>query len=53
MRTGMELGWFGIGFPTPANAPEQLLSPKIKTLMDNPDYHQLRNPLTFSYLIID
>tara|TARA_B110000444_G_C18767747_1_gene560924 strand:+ start:175 stop:687 length:513 start_codon:yes stop_codon:yes gene_type:complete len=53
MRTGMEPGWFGIRFPTSANALEQLLSPKIKTLMDNPDYHQLRKPLTFSYPIID
>lgn len=52
-RAGMEPGWLGIGFPTSSNDLEQLLSPKIKALMDNPDYHQLKTPLTFSYPIVD
>ena len=44
-------GWFGINFPTSANELESLLSVEMKTLMDNPDYYQLRAPLTLNYPI--
>ena len=52
LRAGMVPGWFGINFPTSANQLESLLSFEMKTLMDNPDYHQLKSPLTFNYPII-
>ena len=51
LRAGMVPGWFGINFPTSANELESLLSVEMKTLMDNPDYYQLRAPLTLNYPI--
>jgi hypothetical protein len=52
LRAGMVPGWFGINFPTSANELESLLSVEMKTLMDNPDYYQLRAPLTLNYPIV-
>jgi len=52
LRAGMQPGWFGINFPTSSSALEELLSEEIKGLMDDPIYHQLKNPLTFDYPII-
>ena len=52
LRAGMVPGWFGINFPTSANELESLLSVQMKTLMDNPDYYQLRAPLTLNYPIV-
>ena len=52
LRAGMVPGWFGINFPTSSNELEPLLSVEMKTLMDNPDYYQLRAPLTLNYPIV-
>lgn len=49
LRTGMQPGWFGIGFPDTPDELENLLSQSIKNIMDNPIYHQLKSPLTFNY----
>ncbi|MBT6432061.1 MAG: hypothetical protein HOK28_03145 [Deltaproteobacteria bacterium] len=49
LRAGMTPGWFGIGFPQNRTLLETKLSSEIKTAIDNPDYNQLRAPLTFSY----
>jgi len=52
LRAGMQPGWFGINFPTSSSELEELLSDEMKGLMDDPIYHQLKNPLTFDYPII-
>ena len=52
LRAGMQPAWFGINFPTSSSALEELLSNEIKDLMDDLNYHQLKDPLTFSYPII-
>jgi len=44
-------GWFGIGFPQDAPSLEARLSEEIKAAIDNPQHHQLRKPLTFSYAV--
>ena len=49
MRAGMTPGWLGIGFPENRESLEERLSDDIKAVMDNPDHHQLRAPLTFRY----
>jgi len=49
MRAGMSPGWLGIGFPESKDVLEQKLSDEIKAVMDDPQYHQLRAPLTFDY----
>ena len=51
LRSGMQPGWFGINFPSTSNELEKLLSEQMKELMDNPMYHQLKNPLSFNYPI--
>tara|TARA_B100000686_G_scaffold101188_1_gene108376 strand:+ start:314 stop:1303 length:990 start_codon:yes stop_codon:yes gene_type:complete len=48
-RAGMELGWRGIGFPKTKEELESKLSGEIKAVLDNPNYNQISNPLTFSY----
>jgi len=53
LRAGMQPGWLGINFPTSSTALEELLSDEIKALMDDTVYHQLKNPLTFDYPIIE
>ena len=53
LRAGMQPGWFGINFPQTSSELEELLSQQMKDLMDNPTYHQLKNPLTFGYPIND
>lgn len=49
MRAGMEPGWLGIGFPPNRGELEALLGDELKAAMDDPRYHQLRQPLTFEY----
>ena len=49
LRAGMTPGWFGIGFPNSKEQLDQLLGQEIKEVMDNPIYHQLKEPLTFNY----
>ena len=49
MRAGMEPAWLGIGFPDNAETLESLLSDELKSLMDNPQYHQPQTPLSFTY----
>ena len=49
LRAGMTPGWFGIGFPEDPEALEEKLSDEVKAAIDNPDYNQLRQPLTFEY----
>lgn len=51
LRAGMQPGWFGINFPNSSNELEELLSDQMKGLMDNPNYHQLKSPLSFDYPI--
>ena len=51
LRAGMQPGWFGINFPDSSNELDELLSDQIKSVMDNPIYHQLKNPLSFDYPI--
>tara|TARA_Y100001970_G_scaffold269788_1_gene362836 strand:+ start:3952 stop:4842 length:891 start_codon:yes stop_codon:yes gene_type:complete len=53
LRSGMEPGWYGIGFPTTAAELDELLGDEMKSLMDDPNYHQLNSPLTFEYPLID
>jgi hypothetical protein len=49
MRAGMEPGWLGIGFPPSRGELEARLGDELKAAMDDPRYHQLREPLTFEY----
>jgi hypothetical protein len=49
----MQPGWFGIDFPRTSEDLEALLSQDMKDLMDDPVYHQLKGPLTFSYPLAD
>ncbi len=49
LRSGMVPGWFGIGFPNSKDELEVLLSDEIKSIIDNPIYHQLKEPLSFQY----
>jgi len=51
LRAGMVPGWFGIGFPQDAEVLEGKMSDEIKAAIDEPQYHQLRTPLTFSYAV--
>ena len=53
LRAGMQPGWFGIDFPRTSEELEALLSQDMKDLMDDPVYHQLKGPLTFSYPLDD
>ena len=53
LRAGMQPGWFGIDFPRTSEELEALLSQDMKDLMDDPVYHQLKSPLTFSYPLAD
>ena len=53
LRAGMQPGWFGIDFPRTSEDLEALLSQDMKDLMDDPVYHQLKGPLTFSYPLAD
>jgi hypothetical protein len=48
----MTPGWFGINFPTLSNELEEVLSEEMKGLMDDPNYYQLKSPLTYNYPII-
>ena len=52
LRAGMTPGWFGINFPTLSNELEVVLSEEMKGLMDDPNYYQLKSPLTYNYPII-
>ena len=45
----MEPAWRGIGFPKNAFDLEPLLSEEIRSVLDDPSYHLLRQPLTMSY----
>ena len=47
----MQPGWFGINFPDSSDELDELLSDQIKSVMDNPIYHQLKNPLSLDYPI--
>jgi len=49
LRAGMQPGWLGIDFPTTREELEQKLSAGMKSALDDPRYHQIRKPLTFSY----
>ena len=49
MRAGMTPGWLGIGFPETKEELEEKLSQQIKDIMDDPQYHQLKQPLQFDY----
>ena len=49
LRVGMTPAWLGIGFPNSKEQLDQLLGQEIKEVMDNPIYHQLKDPLTFNY----
>jgi len=49
LRAGMVPAWFGIGFPRNRDTLEAKLSDDIKAAIDNPQYNQLRQPLTFAY----
>ena len=49
LRAGMEPAWRGIGFPATAEQLENLLSAEIKAVMDDPQYHQPRQPLSYRY----
>lgn len=49
MRAGMQPGWLGIGFPVDRTALEARLSDEFKAAVDDPGYHQLKGPMTFSY----
>ena len=49
LRAGMSPGWRGIGFPKDSNRLNSLLSEEFKSALDNPTYHQLKTPLTFTY----
>ena len=49
LRVGMTPAWLGIGFPNSKEQLDQLLGKEIKEVMDNPIYHQLKDPLTFNY----
>lgn len=49
MRAGMTPGWLGIGFPEDQASLEEKLSEEIKSAIDNPDHHQLRQPLSLDY----
>lgn len=49
MRAGMMPGWLGIGFPQSKDVLEQKLSDEIKAVMDDPQYFQLKDSLTFDY----
>ena len=49
MRAGMTPAWLGIGFPTSAEGLEAKLSDAIKSVMDDPAFHQLQAPLSFGY----
>ena len=51
MRSGMQPGWLGIGFPENRDVLEAMLSDEIKGVMDDPQYCQLRQPLRFNYPI--
>lgn len=51
MRVGMQPGWLGIGFPSSREELEEKLSDEIKDVLDDPQYHQLQNPLTFEYQV--
>jgi hypothetical protein len=42
-------GWLGIGFPENKDVLEQKLSDEIKAIMDDPQYFQLKAPLTLDY----
>ncbi|HIG85523.1 MAG TPA: hypothetical protein EYQ25_00615 [Planctomycetes bacterium] len=46
---GMEPGWRGIGFPETREELEALLSPEFLRVMRDPAFHQLQDPLRFSY----
>jgi hypothetical protein len=49
LRAGMQPGWFGIGFPRTKEDLESKLSIEIKAMMDDPQYHQIKTPLTYTY----
>ncbi len=49
LRAGMTPGWFGIGFPQDKESLESKLSQEFKDIMDDPQYHQLRQPLEMNY----
>lgn len=49
LRAGMTPGWFGIGFPENKEKLEELLSQELKDIIDDPQYHQIKQPLTFKY----
>ncbi|MEE2906411.1 MAG: hypothetical protein VX527_01115 [Planctomycetota bacterium] len=49
MRAGMQPGWLGIGFPRDRAELEARLSDEFKAAVDDSNYHQLRQPLSFSY----
>ena len=49
LRAGMTPGWFGIGFPRDKDTLEAKLSQELKDVMDDPQYHQLRQPLGMDY----
>ena len=53
MRAGMTPGWLGIGFPRTQEALEAKLSDEIKAVMDDPQYHQIREPLGFDYPVVE
>ena len=49
LRAGMTPGWFGIGFPTTQADLDIKLSAALKAVIDDPQYNQLRAPLSFEY----
>ena len=49
LRAGMTPGWFGIGFPPDKESLEAKLSQELKDIMDDPQYHQPRQPLEMNY----
>ena len=49
LRAGMTPGWFGIGFPRDRETLDLVLSDEVEEAIENPTYHQLTEPLTFTY----
>lgn len=49
LRSGMKPGWYGIGFPQDREELESKLGTPIRSVIDDPRYHQLTKPLTFRY----
>jgi len=49
LRAGMIPSWFGIGFPEDKETLETLLSDEIKAVMDDPQYNQISEALSFDY----